>query len=234
LIELLVVIAIIALLAALLLPALKSARESGRSASCLSNLRQWIMTSSMYTDDYGGVILPARDSWPPGNSGWGSMWALGYYKPGPILGCPSDRTTIVGWDVSPAGIWDCYGYGCFYDGTKYYNRSYLWNYCAGYRYGDAATHWINMGHPFYWKTSELTKSDRDLLIWCSDWPRWPQYSEACFLGDFSYEITYGGSAGYPGLHGNGNVFNAVFLDGHAQRITPSQYMSQIQGHADWE
>ena len=52
LIELLVVISIIGLLAALLLPAIKQARESARAAACASNLRQMGMATQMYLDDY--------------------------------------------------------------------------------------------------------------------------------------------------------------------------------------
>ncbi|MBQ9087147.1 MAG: DUF1559 domain-containing protein [Lentisphaeria bacterium] len=52
LIELLVVIAIIAILAAMLLPALQSARARGRTVDCVSNLRQLNMTASQYAADY--------------------------------------------------------------------------------------------------------------------------------------------------------------------------------------
>lgn len=53
LVELLVVIAVIALLAAVLLPALIQAKALGKSAGCKSNLRQQGLALQMYVDDYG-------------------------------------------------------------------------------------------------------------------------------------------------------------------------------------
>jgi len=60
LIELLIVIAIISILAGLLLPALAKAKEQGRRAGCVSNLREWGVVLTMYLDDNKQIFPLAK------------------------------------------------------------------------------------------------------------------------------------------------------------------------------
>jgi prepilin-type processing-associated H-X9-DG protein len=73
LLELLVCLAIVAVLAALLLPALHQAREKARAIFCLSNLRQWGLATQLYVVDHNDYLPPEGHPNPmPGstNTGW--------------------------------------------------------------------------------------------------------------------------------------------------------------------
>jgi type II secretory pathway pseudopilin PulG len=68
LVELLVVIAVIAMLAALLLPALAKSKEKARSINCLSNLRQLGLTAFLCADDEEESLPWSERHWPDFNS----------------------------------------------------------------------------------------------------------------------------------------------------------------------
>ncbi len=100
LIELLVVIAIIAILAAILFPVFARAREKARQASCQSNVKQIMLGTLMYTQDYDetslssilGVGLPTQTYW--------NAMLDPYIKNAQILRCPSEANVSWGYGHS--------------------------------------------------------------------------------------------------------------------------------------
>jgi prepilin-type N-terminal cleavage/methylation domain-containing protein/prepilin-type processing-associated H-X9-DG protein len=106
LIELLVVIAIIAILAALLLPALSNAKEKSKAAACLNHLKQWGLATHLYAADNEDFLPP--DGTPnPSDSATNTGW---YIQLPQVLGLPRyhDQPWRKDASIEPGNsVWIC-------------------------------------------------------------------------------------------------------------------------------
>ncbi|MCW3058928.1 MAG: prepilin-type N-terminal cleavage/methylation domain [Capsulimonas sp.] len=96
LIELLIVLAIVAILAAILLSAFLSAREKGRRAACLSNMRQIELALTAYTQDNDSRFPPLHTK----KTDWAGL-VMNYALSESVFRCPSVAVPAV-WEPTPA------------------------------------------------------------------------------------------------------------------------------------
>ncbi len=219
LIELLVVIAIIAILAALLLPALAKAKEKGKAIACVSNLKQIGYCLIMYKDDYQGYYPAALNTsadwiWPPQLRRYTTKG-----KVTAVFACPNAAAVGFAW-VSKNGGGQPAQYGYFQNEVRMNFMAPTLPMSYGYNmYGASQTPpYTFMGLGFQYgnetKESQVVKPSGMIAI-----------------GDCNWDISQGGttnfSGGLGGWSGNPTIWpidghnkraNILFCDGHVQSM----------------
>jgi prepilin-type N-terminal cleavage/methylation domain-containing protein/prepilin-type processing-associated H-X9-DG protein len=192
LIELLVVVAIIAVLVAMLLPALKQAREKAKSAVCMSNLRQLGLVYTYYTEAFNDY-LPAWCVHTPGTQAvWYDMIGSipGIESRKKILVCPSNPKIYGDLEVTPP------------DPSTNYAQPHAIMYAFRYQaYIRGVNCW---GRPF--RMSEIVDPDRKIQLVDSG------YSYAIYATDFLLNGTTWYLNQVADIHNQGA--NVLFADNH--------------------
>ena len=224
LIELLVVIAIIAILAAILMPALSQARERSRTASCANSLKQWGLGFAAYADSQNDYF-----PWHPGYTSKSGTIAwrgqLGEIKAAPfrydksiwtmvdVLRCPSHslRSVPGGQTVGK----NSYGYS----GTYVCNNVYEdW---TGYGLGkaDAATTGCKTHHIYnpsaFIVLAEKFKPENSTVSKLTDHYF---YRYAQFHADANPNVPTSEYAGVIDLTAHGDRANYLYADGHVSNV----------------